>query len=153
MTTYDFHLTAQWPGGRNGVGNIQCGELEIRTSIATAMGGPGVGTNPDELLLAAAGMCFFMTFAAVVERAGLMVDAMSLASTMRVGTDPRGAYVCQRIIHRPRVALATGASAADLRRLDALAEAAEQRCMISAALRGNVEILIEPDFALAGPPQ
>lgn len=149
MTTYDFHLSAQWPGGRNGIGAIQCGGLEARTSIAASMGGPGAGTNPDELLLAAAGMCFFMTFAAFVERAGLAVEAMSLASAMTVGTDPLGAFVCQKITHSPRVLLAAGAPVADLRRLEQMARAAEQRCMVSNALRGNVAIEIKPDFALA----
>lgn len=153
MTTYDFHLSAQWPGGRNAVGALQCGGLEARTSIDTRMGGPGVGTNPDELLLAAAGMCFFMTFAAFIERAGFAVEALSFASDMTVGTDRGGAFVCQRIVHRPRVVLAAGSRAADLQRLETLATAAEQRCMISNALRGNVEMTIKPDFTLAESPQ
>lgn len=148
MRTYDFHLTAQWPGGRNGVGSVQCGGLEVTTSIASSTDGPGIGTNPDKLFLAAAGMCFFMTFAAFIKRAGLTVEAMSLASDMSVGSDPGGAFVCERITHRPRVVLARGAGADALRQLNTLAQAAERRCMISNALRGNVELAIEPDFSL-----
>lgn len=151
MPTYDFHLTAEWPGGRNGVGHIHCGGLEVATSIAQSMSGPGVGTNPDELFLAAAGLCFFMTFAALIERAGLPVDAMSLSSDMQVGTDPAGAFVCQKITHRPRVVLQQAAGSAGLRQLAELAQAAEQRCMIANALRGNVVQVLEPDFSLRPP--
>ena len=54
MTIHHFHLTAEWPGGRNDIGIIQSGNLQTQISIPTEMEGPGIGTNPDEMLLGAA---------------------------------------------------------------------------------------------------
>lgn len=147
--SFHFQLEAQWPGGRNAVGALQCGALAVTTSIDARMGGPGVGTNPDELFLAAASMCFFMTFAALVERAGVAPQALSLRSEMTVGTAEDGAFVCQRIVHRPRAVLPPGAAGADLELLRRAATAADARCMISRALRGNVAVEIAPEFSIA----
>lgn len=113
------------------------------------MGGPGVGTNPDEMLLGAAATCYVMTLAAMIERAELAVTELSLTSELTVA-DERGGYVARRIVHRPRVTLAGGGDAAGLKRLNRLVGMADRRCMISNALHGNVEIVLDPRVEQAG---
>ena len=49
-----FKLKADWPGLRNDVGTIEACNLKTEISIPPEMDGPGVGTNPDEMLLGAA---------------------------------------------------------------------------------------------------
>lgn len=149
MTEHHFHFSAAWPGGRNGVGTIQCGHLAGEVSITTGMGGPGVGTNPDEMLLGAAATCYLMTLAAMLERARLPVAAMSFGSELTVTVD-HGAYRCRQIVHRPRVMLAADAGDAAFAELQRLVALADRWCMVSNALRGNVVITVEPCLERAG---
>lgn len=147
MTKHHFHLTVQWPGGRNGVGTVDCGHLQTRVSIDRCMDGPGVGTNPDEMLLSAAGSCYFMTLAALIQRAGLTVESMALESEMTVGTNRQGGFVCETIVHRPQVTLSADASTDDMDKLTRLVVAADRHCMVSNALQGNVEVQLHPELA------
>ena len=143
MAEHHFHFSATWPGGRDSVGAIECGALQARISIATGMGGPGVGTNPDEMLLSAAGTCYLITLAAMLERAGVKVASMALASDIVIDVT-NGVFACKKIVHHPDVRLVAGAGDAERRKLAELLVTAERRCMISNALRGNVDISVEP---------
>lgn len=138
MTEHHFHFQAPWPGGRNGVGTIHCGQLDTRVSIAKGMGGPGVGTNPDEMLLGAAATCYLMTLAAMIERARLPVETMTFDSDLTVDV-ANGAYQCKALVHRPSITLAAAASEADRTRLKRLVALADEHCMVSNALRGNAK--------------
>lgn len=149
MTEHHFHFSAEWPGGRNSVGTIHCGHLDTAVSIATGMGGPGVGTNPDEMLLGAAATCYLMTLAAMIERARLAVANMAFESDITVTVDD-GAYRCKRIVHRPSITLAADANDDDMARLARLVDLAERHCMVSNALRGNVELRVEPRLDRVG---
>lgn len=62
MTMHHFHLSAEWPGGRNDIGTIQSGNLQTQISVPTEMEGPGIGTNPDEIFTQAASTCYIITF-------------------------------------------------------------------------------------------
>src|SRR5699024_6509083 len=80
MAEHHFHLKANWPGGRNSEGSIDAGNLKTKVSIPPEMDGPGIGTNPDEMLLGAASTCYIITLAAMIERAKLPLQSMSLTS-------------------------------------------------------------------------
>ena len=71
MAEHHFYLKANWPGLRNDVGEIQSGNLITKVSVPQAMDGPGIGTNPDEMLLGAAATCYIITLAAMMERSQL----------------------------------------------------------------------------------
>src|SRR5690625_7728976 len=103
------------------------------------MDGPGVGTNPDEMLLGAAATCYVITLAAMIERAELPLQEMSLDSEGVVDVT-NGVITYKKIIHKPKVILQKDSSEADHKKLEKLVEKAEKSCMISRALRGNVEI-------------
>lgn len=77
MAEHHFHLKADWPGGRNSEGYIEAGNLKTKISIPQEMDGPGIGTNPDEMLLGAAATCYVITLAAMIERAELPLKEMS----------------------------------------------------------------------------
>lgn len=141
MAEHHFHYRATWPGGRNSVGVFDCGALHSDISITTGMGGPGVGTNPDEMLLGAAATCYLMTLAAMLERAGIAVASMALDSDITIDVT-NGVFACKSITHHPRVALPEGADAKARRKLAELLQAAQRHCMVSNALRGNVAITV-----------
>ncbi len=75
-----FHLKAEWPGGRNSEGYISAGNLQTKISIPPEMDGPGIGTNPDEMLLGAAATCYIISLGAMFERAELPIAGMSMTS-------------------------------------------------------------------------
>ncbi|WP_096272831.1 OsmC family protein [Paucisalibacillus globulus] len=142
MAEHHFHLKADWPGGRNSEGYIEAGNLKTKISIPPEMEGPGVGTNPDEMLLGAAATCYIITLAAMIERANLPLKEMSLESEGIVDVT-NGVFTYKKIIHRPTVALTNNASEKDYTLLRKLVQKAEKNCMISRAIQGNVELALE----------
>jgi len=139
MAEEHFYLTADWPGGRNSEGYIDAGNLKTKISIPKEMDGPGVGTNPDEMLLGAASTCYLITLAAMIERADLPLAEMSLESEGVVDVT-NGVFTYQKIIHKPAVVLKDDATDKSYSTLERLIEKAEKNCMISRAIRGNVEV-------------
>ncbi|WP_339226459.1 OsmC family protein [Oceanobacillus sp. FSL K6-2867] len=146
MAEHHFHLQASWPGGRNSDGYIESGNLQTKISIPKEMDGPNIGTNPDEMLLGAAATCYIITLAAMIERADLPLDYMSLESEGIVDVT-NGVFTYKKIIHRPTVSLKAGAANEQHRKLSKLVEKAEKSCMISRALKGNVQIELEANLS------
>ncbi|MEN2767231.1 OsmC family protein [Ornithinibacillus xuwenensis] len=142
MAEHHFHLKADWPGGRNSEGHIDAGNLNTKISIPKEMDGPGVGTNPDEMLLGAAATCYIITLAAMIERASLPLKEMALESEGIVDVT-KGVFTYKKIIHRPTVALTDEAGDGDYQLVKKLVEKAEKSCMISRAIQGNVELELQ----------
>src|SRR5690625_7242064 len=101
MAEHHFYLKADWPGGRNNVGYIDAGKLQTQISIPPEMDGPGIGTNPDEMLLGAAATCYVITLAAMIERANLPLREMSLESEGIVEME-NNIITYTKILHKPR---------------------------------------------------
>jgi len=139
MAEHIFHLKANWPGVRNDVGEIEAGNLKTKVSVPPEMDGPGVGTNPDEMLLGAAATCYIITLAAMMERSGLEKEELTMESEGIVDVT-KGVITYKKIIHRPRIVLKPDASDKDVEMAGRLAKKAETSCMISRAVKGNVEI-------------
>jgi peroxiredoxin-like protein len=142
MAEHVFHLKANWPGLRNDVGDIEAGNLKTKISIPPEMDGPGVGTNPDEMLLGAAATCYIITLAAMLERSRLEKDSLTMASEGIVDVT-NGVFTYKKIIHRPHLVLKPGASEKEVAMAVRLAKKAETSCMISRAIQGNVEIELQ----------
>ncbi|MEE4564771.1 OsmC family protein [Paenibacillus polymyxa] len=140
---HTFLLKADWNGGRNSDGRIEAGQLRTAISIPAEMGGPGVGTNPDEMLLGAAATCYLITLAAMMERASLPVVSLALESEGIVDVT-NNIFTYRRIVHRPRVLLSVDAAESQIEQALRLAEQAETSCMISRAVVGNVALSTEP---------
>ncbi len=139
---HHFHLTADWPGNRNDVGQIETGELKTKISIPDAMDGPGVGTNPDEMLLGAAATCYIITLAAMLERSHIPKVSLTMESEGIVDVT-NGVFTYDAIIHRPKLLLPADLSDRDVEKAQRLAEKAEGSCMITRALAGNVKVSLE----------
>ncbi len=142
MAEHHFHLNTYWPGLRNDVGNIEAENLVTKISIPKEMDGPGIGTNPDEMLLGAAATCYIITLAAMMERSKIEKDGLTMESVAIVDTTD-GIFTYKKIIHRPKIVLKQNASDRDKKVAQRIAEKAEKSCMISRAIQGNVEIELE----------
>jgi peroxiredoxin-like protein len=142
MAEHQFHLKAHWPGLRNDVGDIESGQLKTKVSIPPEMDGPGIGTNPDEMLLGAAATCYIITLAAMMERSKLEKVDLTMESVGIVDVT-KGIITYKKIIHRPVIVLKKDATEEDSELALKLAQKAETSCMISRAVKGNVEIELE----------
>jgi len=140
MTEHYFHLKADWPGNRSGVGTIQAQNLQTKISIPQEMDGPGIGTNPDEMLLGAATTCYIITLAAMLERSRIEKISLVVDSSAVVDVT-NGIFTYKKIIHRPTLVIV---NEKDTKMANRLLLKAEDTCMISKALRGNVVIELEP---------
>lgn len=139
MAEHCFYLRTSWPGLRNGVGEIAVGNLKTQVSIPPEMNGPGIGTNPDEMLLGAAATCYIITLAAMMERSQLQKESLTMESEGVVDVT-KGVITYKKIVHRPNIVLKPNASEKDQLLAHKLAKKAETSCMISRAIQGNVEI-------------
>ncbi|QCJ40797.1 OsmC family protein [Bacillus sp. S3] len=148
MAEHIFHLKANWPGLRNDVGEIEAENLKTKVSIPPEMDGPGVGTNPDEMLLGAAATCYIITLAAMMERSGLEKVGLTMESEGIVDVT-RGVITYKKIIHRPRIVLKPGATEKDVEITGRLAKKAETSCMISRAVQGNVIVELDATVEIA----
>ena len=142
MAEHFFHLKAKWPGLRNDVGTIDAGNLKTEVSIPPEMDGPGIGTNPDEMLLGAAATCYIITLAAMMERSNLGKEALTMESVGIVDVT-NGVITYKKIIHKPLILLKANAMERDKSLALRLAEKAETSCMISRAIQGNVQVELE----------
>jgi peroxiredoxin-like protein len=135
---HKFGMNLSWSQGRNGTGNLTSTNLNTIVSIPREMNGPGIGTNPDEMLLGASATCYLITFAALLENAKIPVEALSMESEGFVDVTD-GVFTYERIVHKPNVKV-PHLPEREENLINRLAQKAEQTCMISKALKGNVQI-------------
>ncbi|WP_252312556.1 OsmC family protein [Sinobaca sp. H24] len=143
MALHPFIVTTQWPEGRSSVGTLSSEHLETAISIPAEMDGPGVGTNPDEMLLGAAATCYIITFAAMLERAGIKTEKLSMESKGLVDVT-NGVFTYKEIIHYPNLLLASSVTEKEEAKAMRLADKAEKSCMISRAVAGNISVSVHP---------
>ncbi|MGF2616552.1 OsmC family protein [Rossellomorea vietnamensis] len=149
MAEHIFHLKANWPGLRNDIGDIETKNMKTAISIPKEMDGPGIGTNPDEMLLGAAATCFIITLAAMMERSRLDKSDLTLESEGIVDVT-KGIITYKKIIHKPLITLKNDAAEKDFALARKLAEKAEASCMITRAIKGNVEVELQAEVVREG---
>ncbi|WP_342441440.1 SACOL1771 family peroxiredoxin [Lysinibacillus sp. FSL K6-0075] len=138
MVQHKFTMDLTWSEGRNGTGNIKASNLQTQISIPREMNGPGIGTNPDEMLLGAAATCYLITLAALLERSEIDVVELSMQAHGFVSVE-NGVFTYEKILHKPIITVQELTVQLE-KRMIRLAQKAEQTCMISKALKGNVVI-------------
>lgn len=134
-----FKLKTAWHGGRNEVGKIECGNLKTEVSVPRGMSGPGIGTNPDEMLLGAAATCYLISLATMLEYSKINAH-LDLQSEGIVQVE-KGIFTYKQISHNITIFLQEPTEKTE-RLAKRLAIKAECSCMISKAIKGNVEVVI-----------
>lgn len=137
MVQHHFNMAVKWDGGRNDVGSIEATKLKTAISIPEEMDGPGIGTNPDEMLLGAAATCYIISLAAMLELS--KIEATLSMQSEGIVDVTNGVFTYDKIIHLLTIHLRERSERHE-RLATKLALKAEQTCMISKALRGNVDV-------------
>jgi len=131
-----FHVEARWVGvGAQGEGDMALGGQILHYSAPSSMGGKGVGTSPEELLLAAVTSCYSGTLARVLQERGLPRKLIDIRTEGNIEDYPRAARY-RRITVHPSI------RGGDPARLDEYYQAAleaRERCFIGKTIRTNVE--------------
>lgn len=75
-------------GRASGVAVSHDGELVVDLRLPVEMGGPGGGTNPEQLFAAGYAVCFHGALALLAERAGITLTDAAVTATVSFGRDP-----------------------------------------------------------------
>lgn len=148
MVQHDFKVAFQWQGGRDQSGQLNGDIIKETFSIPSSLGGTGIGTNPDELLVSAAGSCFIISLAATLERAHFKIKSLKLTS---IGTAEyrHNRFSMKQIAHNVDIYVEDSETKDKLlRRIDRLLQTADTNCMVSNSLRGNVTITTQSHIYL-----
>lgn len=112
-------------------------------SVPPEFGGPGVGTNPEELLAKAVAGCYSITLGIVADARKLPVTGIE---TTAVGfVEENGpSFKYQRVTIKPVITMAADASDDQVNMMEQMAHKADGYCIITNAIRDKVEVTIEP---------
>jgi osmotically inducible protein OsmC len=121
-------------GGRQGRSTSEDGVLDVQLTAPKEMGGPGTGTNPEQLFAAGYAACFQGAMGLAAKKAG--VDTSASKVTAEVGFGPEGQS------YAITVDLKVAIPGIDVSQAQELADAAHQLCPYSKATRGNVPVTV-----------
>ncbi|WP_159439883.1 OsmC family protein [Bacillus sinesaloumensis] len=143
-----FTVKGTWTGDRNGEGTITTDGLQTTVSAPKQLDGPGVGANPEELLIAAATNCYMLTLAAILSNRNIEYTHFEVETDGTVKKDGKR-LVFESIVHKP-VLFVKQADNELQEKVIQLAHRAEKACFISQTLKGNVEVTVEPVVKVVG---
>lgn len=149
-TLHPYPVSVEWNGGRNGGGTVTAEHSNESFPIAvpTEFQGPGGATNPEELLASAVAACYSITFGIIAENRKLPVQSLKVEAVGEV--EQNGAqFNYKSITIRPHIVLASDASDDHLKMAEDMAHKADNYCIITNAVRGKVEITVEPNLSKA----
>jgi len=122
-------------GGReNGEARSSDGRLNVKLSVP---GGPGSGTNPEQLLAAGWSACFESAMAVVAEQKRISLPAdLAINAEVDLNVTAGGDYFL-------RARLNVRVPSVERSIAQGLVDAAHQICPYSKAMRGNIDVVID----------
>jgi lipoyl-dependent peroxiredoxin len=138
LYTAEAHVT----GGRaEGHGRSSDGMLEVDLRIPAEMGGPGGGTNPEELFAVGYAACFEGALGVVGRRAKADVSDVAIDSKVSLSPDGKGGFGLGVELDVTLPSISDQDVAVDVVR------AAHSVCPYSNATRGNIEVKLTANGA------
>lgn len=147
---HDYPVSVEWTGGRDGKGKVSAEHSNVSFDVAVPaeFQGPGGGTNPEELLTSAISSCYLMTFAIIAANRKIPVESMKVDATGQVEQNgPSFKYVS--ITVRPWITLSADATDDQMKIAEDMAHKADSYCIVTNAVRNNVEITVDPQVRKA----
>ena len=121
-------------GRRGGHGRTDDGQLEVDLQAPVEMGGPGGGTNPEQLFAVGYGACFTGALGLAGKAEG--IDTSGATTDVSVGFGPEGESF------GITVELAVTIPGVDDETAQKLVDRTHELCPYSKAIRGNVPVLV-----------
>jgi osmotically inducible protein OsmC len=142
VATFARHCDVEWNGTLmegNGVVKAGTGAFTQPVTFPSRIGEGDGKTTPEELLAGSHAVCYAMGFAATIGRQGGKAARLRVTATVTADKGEAGI----KIMSSHLKAVVEGLEGIDRGKLDEIAKTAEQRCPISNAIRGNVNITVE----------
>ncbi|MGE5672852.1 MAG: OsmC family protein [Mycobacterium leprae] len=135
MADLHFGIEVSWRGtGKEGEGIVHTGGQTVLVSGPASMGGKGVGSSPEELLMSGITACYSATLFAVLKRAGLPVASVSV-KTDGVVSDYPAAAKFDKLTVSPTI---RGGDPEQVEAYREQAEVARARCFVGKTVAGNM---------------
>ena len=117
------------------------GKLHAPTATQVELGGPGTGTNPEELMAAAHANCFTSTLTSIARSRHIDLESVETSATTRLvwGEGHDHHLASSRLAIRIR-------SASPETTVRDLVLQAERECPVCVAIRGNVDMTVDFHF-------
>ena len=141
---HEYSANVTWTGGRDGSGTAKSGDSTHALKVPAEFGGPGGGTNPEELLTTAIASCFSITFGIMAASRKLPFVDIQTQATGEVHQPNAATFIFRKVILKPTITLGAGATDDDAKLAEDLAHKADAYCLITNAVRGKVEIAVVP---------
>lgn len=129
-----YTANATVTGGRTGHGATDDGLLEVDLRAPVALGGPGGGTNPEQLFAVGYAACFLSALGGVARSAKVDVSQASIVAQVDLGR--AGEHYGLAVV------LTVTLPGLDSETARSLAEKAHEGCPYSRATRGNIPVEI-----------
>lgn len=142
MATFARHVDVEWNGTLlegNGRAQAGTGAFDVPVTFPSRIGEGDGKTTPEELLAASHGICYAMGLAATIGRQGGKARRLRVTTTVTADKSEAGIKIVSSHIK----AVAEGLEGIDGGKFDEIAKTAEQRCPVSNAIRGSVNITVE----------
>jgi osmotically inducible protein OsmC len=127
LYTGKVHVT----GGRDGAARSDDGRLDIKLSTP---GGPGTGTNPEQLLAAGWSACFQGAMAIAAKQMGIKLVDVAIDAEIDLNLVDSAFFLAAR--------LNASLPGLDPETARQVVEAAHRTCPYSKALQGNVDVAL-----------
>lgn len=142
MATFARHVDVDWNGTlMEGTGQAKAGTAAFNLPVTfPSRIGEGDGkTTPEEMLAASHAVCYAMGLAATIGRQGGKAKRVRVTATVTADKGDAGI----KIVSSHLKAAVEGLEGIDRSKFEEVTRTAEQRCPISNAIRGSVNITVE----------
>ncbi len=109
------------------------GQLDVTLAVPREMGGPGGGTNPEQLFAAGWASCFHSALKGVAAAAKITFTDSAVVADIGIGPNDQGGYGLTAALH-------IELGGVDQATAESLVAQAHQVCPYSNATRGNIEV-------------
>jgi organic hydroperoxide reductase OsmC/OhrA len=141
----DVHLftaSAVWSGDGMGCGTLKLpqGDISLAIGGSKALGGCGIGANPEELMLGAIAACFINTWAIFLKKLNLGYAEPALRVSGNLGPDPAGGFKLRDATIHARVPAPLMAS--HKTQVEKTLSLAEKYCIISKVAKAAMPVSV-----------
>ena len=142
---HEYPVTVTWEGGRTGRGEVVAERSTVACGLAVPPefgGNDQPGTNPEELLASAIASCYAITFGIISQNRKLPIKQFNVEA-VGVVEESGDSFVYKQITIKPSIILEHDADDAAMKAASDFAHKADSYCIITNAVRGKVEIILD----------
>jgi Ohr subfamily peroxiredoxin len=139
-SVYTAVATSTGDGRAGGQVVTDDGVLDLTLAVPTEMGGPGGGTNPEQMFAAGWASCFHSALKTVAAAHKVKVSDSAVVAEVGLAPLDGGGYGLSAALH-------VELSGMDQDTADKLVEGAHAMCPYSNATRGNIPVTIDATVA------